>query len=914
MAYNYKIRKCGVVGCYTCPFVNECNFFNSNSTGLRYFPRTAGQEYLNCKSENVIYLIFCEICNFQYVGETKNRLQTRFSNHRSMIRSGKSCQLVHKHFQEDCHGLRNCGIIPIEKIDIRTFDNSNLNSAQLDREVSKLRFEREKFWITKLQTAYPFGLNSRVKGIGDFNPSQGIFQHFGGRRRRKRHSKRKPKRLRARNDFSLDFILRKHRELSGGENYIHFFKMFLYGIPRVDLQQLLQNMEGSVLNIDIRLKDLVSMISTMRLFRPVEIQRNSRRDFYHLNFRDKGLDHINIGSILRNQNVMNKIPIYFVNKEPPIIGYRFNKCISGSILNYKETLQGDLISRLNNNTLPCNCQTSRFKDNQIGHIITGDLDIIENVSLRNIFKKGPKYRLPQKINWDKDRDVILSFLNTYITKWLEKEKKLAGNVNIDRRCLNVWKECVLDFVDKKISNGKRKFRKSWSLKIEGSLERELNRLKENYVITVADKAQNNLLFTCKAFYVSKIKEELMRPGQLTYQLEARGAMSINSDIINFSKSKKVKVPDNMTDIPIIYWIPKMHKNPIGSRFIAGSKYCSIKSLSKNFSKAMKLILNHMRLYSNTVYERTNLKYYWIIDNSLDFMDSIRDKNVNHMETYDFSTLYTALPHQEILRNFSKIFQKVFQREGKQFINVSFQGTYFSSSELSGGCSFRIGDMMEILEFILDNIFVKFGDQVFKQVIGIPIGLDSGQDIANLLLFSYESNYVERISKTNMILARKFSLCSRYIDDLFVGNFPSFKDHIYEIYPRALEIKPEFTNPREVAYLDLKIKVENDNLMFSIYDKRDDFNFEIVNFPFMDSCIPKKSALGVYYSQLIRYARINSKFIDFKFKSKNLCVRLRTQGYLDKDLRTLTLRFFNDRQILVSKYNINNANDFLREVL
>ena len=296
------------------------------------------------------------------------------------------------------------------------------------------------------------------------------------------------------------------------------------------------------------------------------------------------------------------------------------------------------------------------------------------------------------------------------------------------------------------------------------------------------------------------------------------------------------------------------------------------------------------------------------------MDSIRDKNVNHMETYDFSTLYTALPHQEILRNFSKIFQKVFQREGKQFINVSFQRTYFSSSELSGGCSFRIGDMMEILEFILDNIFVKFGDQVFKQVIGIPIGLDSGQDIANLLLFSYESNYVERISKTNMILARKFSLCSRYIDDLFVGNFPSFKDHIYEIYPRALEIKPEFTNPREVAYLDLKIKVENDNLMFSIYDKRDDFNFEIVNFPFMDSCIPKKSALGVYYSQLIRYARINSKFIDFKFKSKNLCVRLRTQGYLDKDLRTLTLRFFNDRQILVSKYNINNANDFLREVL
>ena len=147
--------------------------------------------------------------------------------------------------------------------------------------------------------------------------------------------------------------------------------------------------------------------------------------------------------------------------------------------------------------------------------------------------------MPQKINWDKDREIILSFLNTYIAKWLEKEKKLASNINIDRRCLNLWKRYVLAFVDKKISDGKKKFGKSWSLKIEGDIERELNRLKDNYVVTVADKAQNNLLFTCKAFYVSKIKEELMRPGQLTYQPEVRDAVSINTDIINFSKSKKV---------------------------------------------------------------------------------------------------------------------------------------------------------------------------------------------------------------------------------------------------------------------------------------------------------------------------------------------------------------------------------------
>ena len=51
----------------------------------------------------------------------------------------------------------------------------------------------------------------------------------------------------------------------------------------------------------------------------------------------------------------------------------------------------------------------------------------------------------------------------------------------------------------------------------------------------------------------------------------------------------------------------------------------------------------------------------------------------------------------------------------------------------------------------------------------------------------------------MALARKFNLCSRYIDDLFVGNFPNFKEHIYKIYPRELVINLESNNPKDIAY-------------------------------------------------------------------------------------------------------------------
>ena len=268
---------------------------------------------------------------------------------------------------------------------------------------------------------------------------------------------------------------------------------------------------------------------------------------------------------------------------------------------------------------------------------------------------------------------------------------------------------------------------------------------------------------------------------------------------------------------------------------------------------------------------------------------------------------------EIKRNFNKIFQKVYSRENKQYINVNINGAYFSSICKNNCCSFGVTDMMDILEFILDNIFVKYGRKVFKQVVGIPIGLDSGQDIANLLLFSYESDYVEKTSKQDMVLARKFNLCSRYIDDLFVGNFPTFKEHIYKIYPRELEIKLESNNIKEVSYLDLMIKSEGGILDFSIYDKRDDFNFQIVNFPYMDSCIPRKSALGVYYSQLIRFARINSSYQAFKYKSRCLIDKLSGQGYRLEEFKKLSLRFFKDRSSILMKYGPNNGNDFVKDL-
>ena len=907
MAQNKKIQKCGNGRCRTCPYIEECNSFSSTNNNHIFYPVLGSNNHLSCTTENVIYLISCQLCNNQYVGETMNSVRERFTRHRSSIKGGKSNQLVHGHFHDEYHDLSNCKIIPIEKIEA-----PGLNQKQLTR----YRLDKERQWIVTLQTCYPLGLNERFKGIGDFTPSQGRYPDFGGRRRRnnRSHGKRKPQRLRPNHDTTLTSIIARHDALKNSSSYTHYFKTYLYGLPRKHLFNLWTEIGRPDVTTETWLKDIITMIVNLRLFRPVTLPPVKKRIYYHLDFIDKGLDFINLGGILRSPSVQTKIPNYFQDHEPPTLGYRYNPSLAGLIFNYKKALDPDYIASVDTNNITCNCINSIYKDPHHGHVVTGDLGIIENKSLRNILKKGPKYRLPRKINWIKNRNII-QFLENYSEKWVNQEKKASGDRSLNRSCLKNWKDEILRLVDGRIAKGKDKLRETQSHYIRGIVKDCLDQLHDKYVITPADKAQNNILFTCKPFYIKIIENELSPQTNQTYQLSNLTFDNIIDHTCQFSQLLGVPVNDIMKDLPIIYWIPKMHKNPTSQRFIAGSKSCSIKRISKLFSKSLKLMLHHLKTYYKVVYNRSGLKNFWIIENSLDFLESIKNKRVTHLETYDFSTLYTSLPHAEIKSKFKILFRTIFNREDKQFVNVNLNKAFFSNTHNNSYKSFTEIQLVQILDFILDNIFVKFGKDIYKQIIGIPIGLDSGQDIANLLLFHYESSYIDRLSKRDLVTAKKFNGSDRYIDDLSSIYNPNFSQHLPLIYPPDLIVNLSSNSTSNVNYLDINMKIDdNFNLVTSIYDKRDDFNFEIVNFPYLDSCIPRKPALGIFLSQLIRYARICSKFNDFSKRSLNLSKRLQNQGYQLKELRKLLVRFYHERSSLLEKYNRVDINFFLDKTL
>ena len=95
----------------------------------------------------------------------------------------------------------------------------------------------------------------------------------------------------------------------------------------------------------------------------------------------------------------------------------------------------------------------------------------------------------------------------------------------------------------------------------------------------------------------------------------------------------------------------------------------------------------------------------------------------------------------------------------------------------------------MLEFLIDNIFVKFGGRIFQQVIGIPMGTNCAPLLADLFLYSYETEFLQDLIKKKKIKeARSFNFTYRYIDNVLSINNPHFSDWLPLIYPPELEIK------------------------------------------------------------------------------------------------------------------------------
>ena len=102
---------------------------------------------------------------------------------------------------------------------------------------------------------------------------------------------------------------------------------------------------------------------------------------------------------------------------------------------------------------------------------------------------------------------------------------------------------------------------------------------------------------------------------------------------------------------------------------------------------------------------------------------------------------------------------------------------------------------------------------------------------------------------------------------------------------------------------MHLSISNDILCTKLYDRRDDFDFEIVNFPFLDGDVPRSTSYGVYISQLIRFAGSSSYVADFNIRNKLLTQKLLKQGYLYHKLRKTFSKFYRRYYDLISKFQV-----------
>ena len=118
----------------------------------------------------------------------------------------------------------------------------------------------------------------------------------------------------------------------------------------------------------------------------------------------------------------------------------------------------------------------------------------------------------------------------------------------------------------------------------------------------------------------------------------------------------------------------------------------------------------------------------------------------------------------------------------------------------------------------------------------------------------------------------FNSTSRYLDDLLNIDNNFFDSMVNRIYPSELQLNKANLSDTKASFLDLHLSISDGFVKTKIYDKRDDFDFHIVNFSFLDGNVPRSTSYGVFISQLIRFARVSSHADDSNTRNKVLTAK------------------------------------------
>ena len=956
-----KIKACGN-NCYTCPILNKSDIFTSTLTNVKYLSSNFDQDYefLSCHSTNVIYLLTCNRCSIQYVGETvQPKMSSRMTAH---IRTAnkdsteEGCRYLREHFTTGVCKDATFSVTIIEKLKGSGRDTF----GSIVKEETEFRRVRERWWMSELRTIYPYGLNIRYEST--FNNHENMehnhtYNKFNSKTtKRKVRGKHKPKCISKSKNSTENVELQVDNLISLLDKLVPEVvikaRAIIFSIPKCALKNICTKFKSRFSTVDpihIQQFDIITDLMSCKLFKkPTKVKSKKPKGsvFVNISFENKGVEMVNLPRIFHLKGVIETLPFKLKDRtaDIPTVTYSYENPIRSKVLNYKKTLTDFDLTSLGNGSVPkfsdCNCASSPFIDPYHGHVITGDLSIVENSRLRNLLSKGLGYREYIPINWVKVYNTIKKSVQLMVSEWSDKK-------HLPRKTFDHYEITVLKMVEEQIELCKRRYSDSNSSFVpvlkDSSALKELNQLHEKYVLTPVDKTSKNIAITCKPFYLETIYKELysntdcdsMFGNLFTVNVYSETSLTEPEAVSKHHEHmRNIHMPfnvDKFNSLPFIYMTPKFHKVPIKFRFIVASSNCSTKPLSNAISKALKQVRLNRMYYCEKLCQYDGINRYWIIDNSKPILDCISNlnaiSNAKTITTYDFSNMYTSLAHDEIMCNMQKVIEDVFTYRNKKNLSsclsvypsnkedIIWSGANWVKTPRTSTFYFTKDTLVDGLKFQLDNTYFIFGKKVFSQDVGIPAGTDDGPEIANLHLHQSEYEFLNKLKKDNIYKARQLNYSYRFLDDISsINAFDKISDYAVEIYGNTIQLNKENEGQLTADVLDLTITIDPDSKTATVklFDKRRAFKFSIVNFPDLTANISTKMSYGVIISQLLRYANACSHFSDFKSNCTLLFKVLLSQGFDALKIKLKLKTFLNNYKTCISKYNLNH-NTIINEV-
>ena len=255
--------------------------------------------------------------------------------------------------------------------------------------------------------------------------------------------------------------------------------------------------------------------------------------------------------------------------------------------------------------------------------------------------------------------------------------------------------------------------------------------------------------------------------------------------------------------------------------------------------------------------------FWSIKNSGEVLGGLGSRGFRAagLSACGFSALYATLPHNLIKEKIVDLIGWTFGGEGSPCIACNEGRAFFASGDTKRYNLWSCQNVCEALIYLLDNIYIRFGTGLCRQVVGVPMGTGCAPLVAGLFLFCYERDFMTSLSDVGRAeIIEAFKSASRYLDGLLGVDGPCFEGMVNRVYPPELQLNKANTADAGAPFLGLRLSISDGFVSSGVCGGRDDFDFDIVNFPFLDGDVPRSTSCGVYISQLVRFARVSSHVV------------------------------------------------------